>query len=66
MICYIPGSICCGSEDFGLVYLHYEYAGLVGATPQFYSVAPFRFDYRFVDEKFVFYRSMGFFFLSTS
>jgi len=29
---------------------------LAGPTPQFYSVAPYRFDYRFVDEKFVFYR----------
>jgi hypothetical protein len=29
---------------------HDDYVGLSGATPHFYSVAPFRFDYRFVDE----------------
>jgi hypothetical protein len=50
MICYIPGCICYGSENFGLGSLHYEYVGLAGATPQFYSVAPYRFGYRFVDE----------------
>jgi hypothetical protein len=27
-----------------------DYVGLAGATPQFYSVAPYQFDYRFVDE----------------
>jgi hypothetical protein len=41
--------------------LHDDYFGLAGATPQFYSVAPYWFDYRFVDEQFVFYRQMGFF-----
>jgi hypothetical protein len=56
MICYIPGCICYGSENFGLGSLHDDYVGLVSATPQFYSVAPYRFDYRFVDEKFIFYR----------
>jgi hypothetical protein len=30
--------------------------GLADAAPQFYSVAPYRFDYRFVDEQFIFYR----------
>jgi hypothetical protein len=49
-ICYIPGCICCGSENFGLGSLHDDCVGLAGATPQFYSVAPYRFDYRFVDE----------------
>ena len=50
MICYIPGCICNGSENFGLESLHDDYVGLAGATPQFYSVAPNRFDYRFVGE----------------
>jgi len=49
MICYIPGCICYGSENFGLGHLRDDYVGLAGATPQFYSVAPHRFDYRFVD-----------------
>jgi hypothetical protein len=56
MICYIPGCICCGSENFGLGFLHDDYVGLTGTTSLFYSVAPYRFDYRFVDEKFVFCR----------
>ena len=56
MICYVPGCICYGSENFGLGSLHDDYVGLAGATPQFYSVAPYRFDYRFVDESFVFYK----------
>jgi len=47
MIFYIPGCIFYGSKNFGLGSLHYGYVGL---TPQFYSVAPYRFDYRFVDE----------------
>ena len=47
MICY---HICYGSENFGLGSLHDDYVGLAGATPHFYSVAPHRFDYRFVDE----------------
>jgi len=50
MICYITGRICCGSENFGFGSLHDDYVGLAGATPQFYSVAPYRFDYRFVAE----------------
>ena len=50
MICYIPGCICYGSENFGLGSLRDDYVGLAGATPQFYSVAPYRFHYRFVDE----------------
>jgi len=50
MICYIPGCICYGSENFGLGSLHDDYVGLAGATPQFYSMAPYRLDYRFVDE----------------
>jgi hypothetical protein len=27
-----------------------DYVGSAGATPQLYSVAPYRFDFRFVDE----------------
>jgi hypothetical protein len=48
MICYIPGCICYGSDNFG--FLHDEYVGLAGATSQFCSVAPYRVDYSFVDE----------------
>jgi len=40
MICYIPGCICYGSENFGLGSLHDDYVGLAGTTPQFYSIAP--------------------------
>jgi hypothetical protein len=40
-ICYIPGCICYGSENFGLGSLHDDYIGLAGTTPQFYSVAPY-------------------------
>jgi hypothetical protein len=50
MICYITGCICYGSVNFGLGSLHDNYVGLAGATPQFYSVAPYRFDYHLVDE----------------
>jgi len=42
MICYIPGWIWYGSENFGLGSLHDDYVGLAGAAPQFYSVAPYR------------------------
>jgi len=47
MICYIPVCICYGSENFGLGSLHDDYVRL---NPQFYSVAPYRFDYRLLDE----------------
>jgi hypothetical protein len=50
MICYIAGCIRYGSENFGLGPQHDDYVGLAGATPQFYSAAPNRVDYRFVDE----------------
>jgi len=50
MICYITGCICYGSENFGLGSLHDDYVGLDGATQQFHSVDPYRFDYRFVDD----------------
>jgi len=49
MICYIPRCIYYGSENFGSGYLHDDYVGLAGATPQFHTVAPYPFDYRFVD-----------------
>ena len=50
IICYILGCICYGSENFGLGSLHDGYFGLAGATPQFYSVVPYKFDQRFVDQ----------------
>jgi hypothetical protein len=50
MIRYIPGCICYGFENLELGSLHDDYVGLTGATPHFYSVAPYRFYYRFVDE----------------
>ena len=46
MICYIPRCICYGSKNYGLGFLHDDSVGLAGATPQFYSVASYRFDYR--------------------
>jgi hypothetical protein len=49
MICYITGCICYGSENFGFGSLHDDYVGLASAAPQFYSVAPYRHDYRCVD-----------------
>jgi hypothetical protein len=33
MICYIPGCVCCGSENFGLVSQHDYCVGLAGANP---------------------------------
>jgi hypothetical protein len=48
MICYVPGCICCGSQNFWLGSLHDDYSVLAGATPQFYSVTPYGYDYRFV------------------
>jgi hypothetical protein len=54
MICHVPVCICYGSENFGLGSVHDDCVGLAGATPQFHSVAPYRFDYRFVDEQFLF------------
>ena len=50
MICYIPGCICYDSENFDLVSLHDDYVGLAGSSPQFYSVPPYMFDYRFLDK----------------
>jgi hypothetical protein len=38
VICYTPGCICYGSENFGLGSLHEDYVGLAGVNPQFYSV----------------------------
>jgi hypothetical protein len=35
MICYVPGRICFGSENFGLGSLHDDCVCLVGATSQF-------------------------------
>jgi len=49
-ICYVTGCICYVSENFGLGSLHDDYVGLSGATPKFYSVAPYPFGYSFVDE----------------
>ena len=50
MICYIPGCNRYGSENFGLGSLHDDYVELAGVTSQFYSVASYSFDYRFIDE----------------
>jgi hypothetical protein len=54
IICYISWLITYGSENFGLGSLHDDSVGVAGAIPQFYSVAPYRFDYCFVDEQFCF------------
>jgi len=50
MICYIPEFIWYGSENFVLGSLHDDCVGLAGATTQIFYVAPYRFDYSFVDE----------------
>jgi hypothetical protein len=50
MICYITRCNFYGSENFELGSLHDDSVGLAGATTHFYSVAPFMFDFRFVDE----------------
>ena len=49
MICYIRGAFVMALRilDWDL---HDDYVALAGATPQFYSAAPYRFDYRFVVE----------------
>jgi len=49
MICYIPGCICHGSEDFRVGTLHDDCVGLAGTTPLFCSIALYRFYYCFVD-----------------
>jgi len=49
-VCFMPGYICYGSENFGLRSLLDDYVGVAGVTPQFCSIAPHTFDYRFVDE----------------
>jgi len=54
MIGNIPRRVAYGSEKFRLVPLHNCYIGFVGATPQFNSIGPYRFEYRFMDEYFVF------------
>ena len=41
VVCYIPGCICYGSEDFWLGSLHDDYVGLAGTTPQFDPIAPY-------------------------
>jgi len=65
MICYVSGCVCYGSENFGLVTLHYYYVCLSDASPHFYTVAPYKFHYRFVDEWIIFCRQMGYFSLTT-
>ena len=45
--------MCYGSEKFGLGFLLDDYVELAGATTQFYSVDPYRFYYRFLDEYFL-------------
>jgi hypothetical protein len=49
MICNIPWRICYDSENFGLSSLHDDYVGFAGASPQFHTVAPDRFDYSYKD-----------------
>jgi hypothetical protein len=52
MIGYIPGRVGYGSEEFILVSLHDCCIGFAGAAPQFNSIGPYRFEYRFIDEYF--------------
>ena len=53
MIGYVPGRVDYGLEKFRLVSLHYCYNGFADAAPQFNSIDPYWFEYRFIDEYFV-------------
>ena len=53
MIGNITRRVGYGSEKFRLVSLQDCYIGFVGAIPQFNSIGPYRFEYRFIDEYFV-------------
>jgi len=53
MIGNIPRRVGYGWEKFRLVPLHNCDIGFVGATPQFNSIGPYRFEYRFINEYFV-------------
>jgi hypothetical protein len=50
VIGYMPGRVGNGAEKFRLVSLHDCYVGFAGATPQFNSIGPYRFEYCFIDE----------------
>jgi hypothetical protein len=54
VIGYIPACVGYGSEKFRLVSLHDCYIGFAGAAPQLNSIGPYRFEYCFIDEYFVF------------
>jgi hypothetical protein len=54
MVGYVPGRVDYGLQKFRLVSLHYCYIGFAGAAPQFNSIGPYWFEYRFIDEYFVF------------
>jgi len=54
VIVNIPRRVGYGSEKFRLASLHNCYIGFVGATPQFNSIGPCRYEYRFIDEYSVF------------
>ena len=56
MICYVTRCVGYSSENFELGSLHDGYVGLESAIPQFYSIAPYSFNCRYVDEKFIFHR----------
>jgi hypothetical protein len=54
MIGNVPGRVRYDSQKYCLVSLHNCYIRFVGASPQFNSLGPYRSEYRFVDEYFVF------------
>jgi len=54
MIGDIPWLIGHGSEKFRLISLDDRCVGFGGTAPQFDSICPYWFEYRFVDEHLVF------------
>jgi hypothetical protein len=54
MVGDIPWCIDYGSEKFRLITLDDRFIGFGGTAPQFSSIYPNRFEYRFVDQYLVF------------
>jgi hypothetical protein len=54
MVRDIPWRIEYGSEEFRLIALDDRYVGFGGTAPQFNSICPNRFKYRFIDQYLIF------------
>jgi len=50
MIGDIPWPLGHGSEEFRLISLDNRYVGFGGTVPQFDSICPYWFEYRFINE----------------